>query len=1154
MATTIDSLEIQITSNADKAARALERLAKNCSNVSVALKQVNSSGLSQMSNSMYHLRNAMNAIKSVDTRTYSTLAKNLNKIAQTSNNLNQSAIALQRMNTQISKMSGIGSNVANISQLASALSKLGYKSVQSAAVNLPILTTALRNLVTTLNSSPQAIRNTTQLAYAISSMANQMRRIPATSNSANTSLKQTNTTVEKSSKSWSGLASAIGKFYATYFLVIRGVRSLWNSVKSSMDYLETLNYFNAAMEQVASRASQNWKEMGYENAEAYYNSFSERTREITSQLTGYNVNNNGTLTQTSGLSLGLNPTQTLQYQAQFSQMASSMGVSSENALKLSEALTKIGADLASVKNMEFADVWNDLSSGLVGMSRTLDKYGTNIRNVNMQQKLTELGINANINSLSQADKALLRTIILLDSTQYAFGDLADTIQSPANQLRLFSMNMKMAGQLLGNIFMGVVSNTLPVLNGFAIALQRVLVYVGELLGVDMSDFASGSSGSNNSAISDILDDAENATEAVQELKAQIMGFDEINKLSDSNSGSGNNSNLTNSALQSAFDAQLAEYQKKWNNALKNMSNNANGIADRIEKALAPVKKLIGDFVIGDFFAVGEDVSTIVKDIEKFISKAIKSVDWKGVGKNIGKFLKGIDWKGIFLGLLDIINSAIKALIDTWASSFKTAPLETAIVTLLAAMKFTGLGKKLTGALATQLGIGLKGAASSSTLTSAGTTIGNSIAAAIVSAIVGYNIGNKIYESVTGKDADPISKIFDYSLEEINENLPQSLEDTKDIIYKFFLDISNEWDKTSIGKFYNSTVGQTLIGGKPEGDKTDTLVDWFGSGEGGDVVGSTIGAVTGTKPSGDKTPTLIEWFGDKLNTLMGIKPESDNTESAWDVFFYWLTHNEAPEGGWKDYNKPDNSGHKFTFDVEANTQPAEKNLKDLKNKVNNTKGTVKVDANTNSAKTTVNSFKKTVTNTKFTSKLEASKTNAENTLQKFKKTYGATNYFQFKSSVTNPALDKIQKNLDNFAKKNKKIDIKLDFNLSAFTTDAKGNKVNYTGSALFNSLDKLIVPAHAAGGVVEDGLFYANHNELIGNFANGKTAVANNDQIIGGIAMGMSEATVETNSLLRELIVAVKNGKDIIVSGKSLLSATQNEAKKQENLTGRVSYS
>ena len=169
------------------------------------------------------------------------------------------------------------------------------------------------------------------------------------------------------------------------FFLQRIGSTLFEPMKSAVNYVETLNYFNSAFKQVAENANTDeWRKSG-----------------IT-----------------------------------FAQMASSMGDTSETALKLSNALTMVGADLASVRNMDFEDVWQDMASGLTGMSRAMDKYGINIRNANMQQELYNLGIDTSISKLSQADKTILRTIILLNNSQYAWGDLAKTIDDGFCELSL----------------------------------------------------------------------------------------------------------------------------------------------------------------------------------------------------------------------------------------------------------------------------------------------------------------------------------------------------------------------------------------------------------------------------------------------------------------------------------------------------------------------------------------------------------------------------------------------------------------------------------------------------------------------------------------------------------------------------------------------
>ena len=74
-----------------------------------------------------------------------------------------------------------------------------------------------------------------------------------------------------------------------------------------------------------------------------------------------------------------------------------------------------------------------------------------------------------------------------------------------------------------------------------------------------------------------------------------------------------------------------------------------------------------------------------------------------------------------------------------------------------------------------------------------------------------------------------------------------------------------------------------------------------------------------------------------------------------------------------------------------------------------------------------------------------------------------------------------------------------------------------GSTFGFNIKPISIPRLKNGGFPdgEDGLFYANHNEMVGKFSNGRTAVANNDQIVAGIRSGVYDANQEQNNLLRE---------------------------------------
>lgn len=524
-------------------------------------------------------------------------------------------------------------------------------------------------------------------------------------------------------KSSRNVAFGFAKMYACLNLLKRGFSSLSRSIQSSMNYVETLNYFDAAFEQVAGNAVSQWETAGYDSAESYYKSFSARAKELTGKMTGFSISENGMLTETGAPSLGIDPGKLMNYQAMFAQMSSSIGVTSETSLKLSQALTEIGADLASVKNMDFDKVWKDMASGLAGMSRTLDKYGVNIRNVNLQQKLTELGIKANIQALNQNEKALLRGIILLDSTKYAWGDLADTLNLPANQLRLLSANFGNLARAIGNLFLPVVAKVLPYINGLVMALQRLAVWVGSFWGKDLTDLFGNKGGGGSDDLSDFLDSAEGASDALgsaadnaKKLKNITMGIDELNIVSqpdDSGSGSGAGSGIGSGLLDDAFLGAFDDYQKAWDEAFAGVENKAQKIADSISDALKKIweyaeparealKKLwneglkqLADFSVGtlkDFyneFLVPIGKWTLGEGLPRFFNitnDLLTGINWGRLKRSLHNFYKELAnfTKFSFTAVLDFYENFI-APIGKWT-------MNRAIPTLVDAI--TDLSKKI----------------------------------------------------------------------------------------------------------------------------------------------------------------------------------------------------------------------------------------------------------------------------------------------------------------------------------------------------------------------------------------------------------------------------------------------------------------------------
>lgn len=623
MGAEIDRLEVQVEAQAARANSQLDKLVGKLNTVASSLSHLNSNGLTGLSNGVAKFAQASAQLSSVKTVDFTRLTKNIEKLsALNTQQIYGSASAMTTMKKAMNDLGSVSANSMQIAQIAKDISKLGGKNVQTAITNLPQLATELKNLMQTMATAPQVSQNVIQMTNAMAKLASQGSKVSSATNALQTNAGRTSSIftglyqslkrvsdritifgnkVQKADKKTKNFSSTIGSLYQKIFFLKRGFDSIWGSIESSMSHLEVLNYFDAAFGQVAENAVGQWKSAGYDSAEAYYNSFSSRAKQLTAKMSGYVLTDKGMLEATGMPSLGINPSTLMNYQAMFGQMSSSMGVTSETALKLSDALSMIGADLASVKNMDFEKVWNDMASGLAGMSRTLDKYGVNIRNVNLQQRLNELGIKANIAELNQNDKALLRTIILLDSTRYAWGDLADTLGAPANQLRLLTANIQNLARTIGSIFLPIVAKVLPYINGLVIALQRLFSWIAKLLGVDLSAISS-SVGSGGDGIGDLIGDTDDLTSGLDDaassakkLKNQLQGFDSLNVITTSNDAGVNlDTGSIGGLLDDAFLDAFSEYQKAWDDAFSRLENKAEEIADKIEafakKLFTPIKK------------------------------------------------------------------------------------------------------------------------------------------------------------------------------------------------------------------------------------------------------------------------------------------------------------------------------------------------------------------------------------------------------------------------------------------------------------------------------------------------------------------------------------------------------------------------------------
>ena len=574
-----------------------------------------STSVNRFVNSMARLANSGEYIANVSAE-LPGLGSNLKLIAESFTSVGDISEPVNRFVQSIAQLASSGNKIGQTSSQLGTLAKevLAFFDVMKTAPkiseNTIRMTEALAKLANAggkVNSATNSMANSfSRLSSASSGLSRIGGKISSVIRGASFSLSSFGNTAEKASKKAGNLTSQIASLYFKFFALKRIITAVWKSISSASDYVETLNYFNSAFDQVTDGLDvSKWKEVGAKSAEEYIGSFEKRTKELTKKMTGFEISDAGDMTRISGGSLGLNPNDTMNYQATYAQMASSMGATADASTKVSQALTEIGADLASVKNLEFNDVWNDMASGITGMSRALDKYGINIRVANLQQELYNLGIDATVSSLSQSDKAILRTITILNSSKYAWADLASTINQPANQVRMLKSNFEALGRSIGTLFLPIVAKVLPYINGLVMALERAFSWLAKLLGIKLSDYVS-STGKASVDMGDIADSTndtasglDNANDNAKKLQKtlSVLPFDELNQLndnknSDTSGTSGNTGGLSTHIpeLDDALDKALSEYQKAWDEAFSNVENKAQSVSDKIVKAFKNIRK------------------------------------------------------------------------------------------------------------------------------------------------------------------------------------------------------------------------------------------------------------------------------------------------------------------------------------------------------------------------------------------------------------------------------------------------------------------------------------------------------------------------------------------------------------------------------------
>ena len=743
MPTSIDELQIEINAKAVKANDAIDRLVGKLNGLTTSLGKLNTSNLNGLANGVQRLGNAMQVMNTVKTADFTRLARNLSSMGNiNTQGLNNTASSLSQITRAMNNIGAVSHNAVQLSEMAKNLSKFGGANVQRATVNIPLLANELRKLMMTLSSAPNVSRNIIDMTNALANLSTQGSKVGSASRSIQRSLNGTHSSTVKASKGFNGLASAIGKFYASYFMVIRGIKGLWSSINTTADYVEAFNYYTVSFGKIASKWDKNWENYGDENARNYSNSFVTTMNDTFKKLSGVSYDpQTGLLSETGLKNLGLNLQEVTQFAAQLGSMMDAVGHSGETTLATTNAFVRLAGDISSLYNIDYSEAAGKLRSVLQGQSRAGYGFGWDTTMASLQATADELNLSKAVSEMSQMEKQQLRILTILNQSRVAYGDQSNTINTLANQLRLLKNNIKEASMMLGQLFVPILSKLIPVINGTSIAIKRLLSNLASIFGIKIEDTGQGFTDMKNDA-ENLEDTYDDLAESIKEAKSQLLGFDEVNKLQDTSATATVDAEMGGIDLTDEILKATSDYEKIWQEAFDRMEVNSNKWADSIEKALSGIGDVFEDFAIGDFFKAGEDTSKLVTDFNNFLTKAIKNVDWDGLGNNIGSFLRGIKWTEIIISLSDVIYSAFDGLWDAWIEMMKESPVETALLTAIALTRIDVIRDKLASKLST-----VGGTASSPIKISTYLTV------AVIGIQVAKNLGEMIGEAITG-DFDP----------------------------------------------------------------------------------------------------------------------------------------------------------------------------------------------------------------------------------------------------------------------------------------------------------------------------------------------------------------------------------------------------------------
>lgn len=613
----IDNLSIQITSDSTSAVKGIDALASSLGKLKTATS--GGLGLSSVAKNLSSLKTSLSGMGNISGQ-ISGLDKAIKTLSSLGNIKISSSIGNQitKINTALSGLN-IGDGANKITELVTALKPLetlGKSSLGTTVNALNKLPEAMSKIDTRqLYTQIQSLTRIMQpLAEEMQKVANGFNAFPSRIQRLIRENEKLSNSNEKTSKSYINLWAKMRMAYNT---VKTGAKYIGTAITKSMDYTENVNLFNVAMGEYSTEAR----------------AYAEQVGEV----------------------MGIDPGEWMRNQGVFMTLATGFGVAGDRANKMSKNLTQLGYDISSLFNMSYEDAMLKLQSGLAGELEPLRRIGYDLSVARLQQEAYTLGIEKKVSAMTQAEKAELRYYTIMKQSTLAQGDMARTLDAPANQMRVLKSQINQAARAIGNIFIPILQVVLPYLIAFAKVVRLVANEIAKLFGYQEKTADFDGMGTLASGAEDYSSALGGAADNAKKLKKYTMGFDELNVI-DTSSASGGAGDV--GVGGGGFDFELPEYGF----LSEETQNRVGSLVGTIKEHFATILGLVGG--IGAGLLLWKFSNSFLTGLSAFTTAL-------GLGILIDSirltFKEGLSWKSVIEGAVGgaLIGAGIGFKLGGW---------------------------------------------------------------------------------------------------------------------------------------------------------------------------------------------------------------------------------------------------------------------------------------------------------------------------------------------------------------------------------------------------------------------------------------------------------------------------------------------------------